>query len=171
MTSTHLLSSVSEAPWLPTGSSAETWVGSSCRVAAPVIAARLLITREATAGGLEFFCVPSPRGLNIPTRYLWADHGKEPYAKGRAQLLFSVFGRQELATRCIGFIRNVVPAPDQSYDFPLPWAHVPVLLVTSQVAPHLDGEWHNAVSGRVTMSHQHWWPIVEHFLTPPLPQP
>ena len=55
MTTARRIASLSDAPWLPAGSSAETWVGSSCLVADPVIAVRLLITRENQAGELEFF--------------------------------------------------------------------------------------------------------------------
>lgn len=164
MTVARRISSLADAPWLPAGSSAEAWVGSSCLVADPVIVVRLLITRETQAGDLEFFCALTPRGINIPTQYLWTDHREESFEAGRARLLDDVVGRHDFETPCIGYIRNVVPIPDQSYVYPVPWAHVPVLLLAHIAAPQIDGEWHTLATGRPAMSRQHWWPIVEHFL-------
>ncbi|PYI69768.1 hypothetical protein CVV68_01275 [Arthrobacter livingstonensis] len=76
-----------------------------------------------------------------------------------------VFGRADLATRCVGFIRNVVPSPDASYAYPTPWAHVPVNLITDTVEPLIAGEWISVVHGGSEFSEQHWWPIVEHYLS------
>jgi len=75
-----------------------------------------------------------------------------------------VFGRSDLATRCIGFIRNVVPTPDPGYTYPPPWAHVPVFLITDTAGPIIAGDWLGADRAQAELSDRHWWPIVGHHL-------
>ncbi|WP_218713408.1 hypothetical protein [Arthrobacter sp. BF1] len=164
MTDARLMTTA-PALWLPQGSSAETWVGHDCQVREPVIVTRLLIVRRNSGSALEFFCVPSPKGANLPTRYLLADHAEESSLDGTAKLIREIFGHTALATRCVGFIRNVVPSPDENYKYPSPWAHIPVHLVLSSAEPAVAGEWFDLNRGHAELSQQHWWRIVEHFLT------
>lgn len=164
MTAERKIATTLDAPWLPPGSSAEVWVGHNCQVAEPVIVTRLLLVRRSPSAVLEFFCVPTPRGPNLPTRYLWADHADRTLPNGATDLMQDVFGRTDLTTRCVGFIRNVVPTPDADYPYPSPWAHVPVLLVTDAAPPIVKGDWLSASRGRAELSERHWWRIVEHHL-------
>lgn len=160
-----LLLTTTPAPWLPEGSSAETWVGHDCQVGEPVIVTRLLIVRRNSAAAWEFFCVPSPKGANLPTRYVWADHGRESSQEGTTQLMQEIFGHADLATRCVGFIRNVVPRPDANYEYPSPRAHIPVRLILSNAEPAVPGQWFDLDRAQAELSQQHWWRIVEHFLS------
>ena len=67
----------------------------------------------------------------------------------------------------VGFVRNVVPAPDSVYAYPTPWAHVPVLAVDGAADPVVDGEWIDLERARDALGTRHWWPVVEHRLTAP----
>lgn len=165
MTDELRIATTLDPSWLPPDSSAEVWVGHCCHVAKPVIVVRLLLIRRTPNNELEFFCVPTPKGPNLPTRYLWTDSPEKPTADGIKDLMKEVFGRTDLATRCVGFIRNVVPVPDTSYAYPSPWAHVPVFLITDAASAIVEGGWFSTSQGRAELSERHWWHIVEHFLT------
>ncbi|WP_054012796.1 hypothetical protein [Arthrobacter sp. ERGS1:01] len=165
MTDERRIARVLDAPWLPPGSTAEAWAGNDCQVIDPVIVTRLLLVRRSSAGTLEFFRVPTPRGPNLPTRYLWGSEDHESVADGTSRLMTEVFGRGDLATRCIGFIRNVVPTLDPNYAYPSPWAHVPVFLVTDTAEPIVAGDWVGADRAHAELADRHWWPIVGNYLT------
>lgn len=153
-----------DAPWLPAGGSAEVWVGNDCHVALPVIVTRLLVVRSNPSGALEFFCVPTPRGPNLPKRYLWGKGAHESSSEGTSRLMEDVFGNLGLANRCIGFIRNVVPTPGDGYTYPSPHAHVPVFLISETASPIISGAWFGLEQGQLELSDRHWWPIVEYWL-------
>ncbi|WP_146238885.1 hypothetical protein [Arthrobacter livingstonensis] len=104
---------------------------------------------------MEFVCRPTSKGPNLPTRYLWADDAQESPADGGSFLMRDVFGRTDLATRCVGFIRNVAPSPDAGFGYPSPWAHVPVYLVTGEAQPVVDGDWFSAERGLAGLSERH----------------
>jgi hypothetical protein len=166
VTEAQLIATTPEAPWLPPGSSAEVWVGEGCAAAEPVIIVRLLLTRRNASDSAEFFCVPTARGLDLPTRFLGVDSERERASDGLARLVHEVLGLSEVATRCVGYVRNVVPAPDGEYPHPTPRAHVPVFVpVTADAQPVMDGEWVALDRGRTELEARHWWPIVEHYLT------
>jgi hypothetical protein len=164
MSDARQIANVLDAPWLPPGSSAEVWVGDDCRAPHPAIVTRLLLLKRNSSGELEFFCVPTPKGPNLPTRYLFTGTDRESSPEGASSLMCEVFGRADLPTRCIGFVRNVVPTPAAGYTYPSPWAHVPVFLVTDTAAPIVDGAWFGAGRGQSELSDRHWWPIVKHYL-------
>lgn len=166
MTGAQLIATTPEAPWLPTGSSAEVWAGEDCAAAEPVIIVRLLLTQSSASGAAEFFCVPTARGLDLPTRFLGVAPEREGPSDGLAALVREVLGLNEVATRCVGYVRNVVPEPDGNYPHPAPWAHVPVFeAVAADVQPVVAGEWVELDQGRTELPARHWWPIVEHHLT------
>lgn len=152
------------APWLPSGSSAEVWVGNNFPATEPAIVTRLLHIRRTPGHEPEFFCVPTTRGPNLPTRYLWNGSDSESLSVGTSRLIWEIFEQTNVAARCIGFIRNVVHTPNSSYTYPVPWAHVPVFLVANTAHPIVDGEWFGADRARIELSDRHWWPIVEHYL-------
>jgi hypothetical protein len=122
----QLIASTHEAPWLPSRSTAEAWAGRSCEVPEPSIIVRLLMTREAS-GRAEFFTVPTYRGPDLPTLALTSGTERLSTADGLIALASTTHGNPDLAHRCVGFIRNVVPEPDPAYPHPTPWAHVPVI--------------------------------------------
>lgn len=164
MTDLRKISVVVGAPWLPPGSSAETWVGNTFPPAEPAVITRLLVIRQRQGHQPEFFCVPTMKGPNLPTRYLGDESVREPLVEGTSRLISEIFEQTDVATHCIGFIRNVVPAPDPSYVYPAPWANVPVFLVAGTAPPIVDGEWFNADRAGTELADRHWWPIVEHYL-------
>jgi len=164
MTDEHLIATTQEAPWLPQGSSAEVWVGEDCVLAEPAIIVRLLLTKRGSSRRPEFFCLPTGKGLDLPTRFLGTAHERALPSEGLALLAHDVLGNSEIATRCAGYVRNVVPTPTSDYPHPTPWAHVPVFLAVDATEPVVDGEWITLNRARAELSTRHWWPIVEHHL-------
>ena len=164
MTDERLIATTQEAAWLPPGSSAEVWAGEDCAVAEPAIIVRLLLTKRGSSGRPEFFCLPTAKGLDLPTRFLGSGHERALPSEGLALLADDVLGNSEVATRCAGYVRNVVPTPTDDYPHPTPWAHVPVFLVVGAAEPVVAGEWITLNRARVELTTRHWWPIVEHHL-------
>lgn len=113
----RLISSTPAAPWLPDGSTAEAWSGRDCAVPDPCIIVRLLLVRQAV-GGPEFFCVPTYRGLDLPSLPLASGSTRMTTAEGIALLASTALGRTDVEHRCAGYIRNVVPHPDAGYPHP-----------------------------------------------------
>ena len=161
----RLLAATEQAPWLPPGSAAEVWVGADCAVPEPAIIVRLLLTRRTGTDNPAFFCVPTAKGPDLPTRFLGTGHERVRPYDGLVLLLGDVLGDGDAATRCVGYVRNVVPRPDDSYPHPTPRAHVPVFVGLDAGKPVADGEWVSLGRGRAELRSRHWWPIVEHHLT------
>lgn len=164
MTDEHLIATTAEAPWLPAGSSAEVWAGEDCALAEPAIIVRLLLTERGPCRRPKFFCVPTGKGLDLPTRFLGSGRERVPLSEGLTTLIHDVLGNTEIATRCAGYVRNVVPTPTDDYPHPTPWAHVPVFLAVDAAEPVVDGEWIMLDRARTELASRHWWPIVEHHL-------
>ncbi|MDF8262958.1 NUDIX hydrolase [Luteipulveratus flavus] len=164
MTEAQLIVTTLDAPWLPSGSTAEVWAGDDCSLPEPAVIVRLLLTRTAGASEPEFFCVETVKGMDLPTRFLGPADARERPAYGIARLAEDVFGRPDVTTRCIGYVRNVVPRPDASYPHPTPYAHVLVLLATQAAEPVVAGDWVTLERGRAELTTRHWWPIVDHHL-------
>ncbi|GAB4003655.1 hypothetical protein [Nocardioides ultimimeridianus] len=162
MPDVRLIGSVPDAPWLPTGSTAEAWAGADCAVPDAVIIVRLLLSRQGAAGP-ELFTVRTERGPDLPTERLAAG---EPvsWEEALADLARRTHGAGGVEHRCIGYIRNVVPAPDAAYPHPVPWAHVPVFEPSGPVEPVCDGTWVGLAASRPDLAVRHWWPVVERHL-------
>lgn len=163
MTDEHRISSVPAAPWLPSGSTAEVWAGRDCAIPEPCIIVRLLLVRHG-ADGVEFFSVPTHRGLDLPSLTLATGSTVMTAAKGVTVLASKTHGSADTRHLRVGYIRNVVPNPDSSYPHPTPWAHVPVFEPVEAVEPSCDGAWMTLDSARSVLSTRHWWPVVEHRL-------
>jgi hypothetical protein len=157
--SPRLVRSVPDAPWLPAGSTAEIWAGRNIEVPEPTVIVRLLVQRATTAGR-ELFCVRTSKGFDMPAVFLGSGDMWRPAAEGLAELT-SQFLAEGAATRCIGFVRNVVPAADGTYRLPTPTAHVPVFTpVDAALAPSSGaGSWIGAGDARALLTDRHWWPI------------
>lgn len=122
MSRERLITSVPSAPWLPAGSTAEAWAGDPCTVPDPCIIVRLLLVRRAVDGA-EFFCVPTFKGLDLPSLALTSGSTRMTTADGLASLASATYDSADVRHGCVGYIRNVVPKPDSSYPHPTPWAH------------------------------------------------
>jgi hypothetical protein len=157
--SPRLIRSVPDPGWLPAGSTAEVWVGAELEVPEPAVIVRLLVQREVPAGR-ELFCVETAKGADLPTVFLGTDDGWRPALAGVADLAARYLGRSA-PTRCVGFVRNVVPTPDETYRLPAPTAHVPVFAPTdpSLVPSAGAGTWIGGTAAPSLLSGRHWWPI------------
>jgi hypothetical protein len=153
--SPRLIRSVPDAPWLPAGSTAEVWAGTDVEVPSPTVIVRLLVQR-----GPELFCVQTPKGLDIPTLFLGEANGWRPASAGITDLTSRYFAAG-LPTRCVGFVRNVVPIPDPAYHLPAPIAHVPVFMPRAPAPPppSAAGTWVPAADAPALLADRHWWPI------------
>lgn len=167
MTTARLIFRTPDAPWLPPGSEAEVWAGGVNSLPQPTIIVRLLVTRRSDQGRSNFFCVPSAKGLDLPTRFLNPEHERLHPLSAAAQLLGEVLGSEDVGMRCVGYVRNVVPIPDANYKHPTPFAHVAVLALESSADPIVTGEWVDLETARDSLTPRHWWPIVEHHLSAP----
>ncbi|SNY42314.1 hypothetical protein [Paractinoplanes atraurantiacus] len=116
----RLIRSVPAAAWLPPGSTAEVWAGDDLEVPPPAVIVRLAIFRAR-----ELYCVRTPRGFDLPTLFLDGLSPMEGVSRLTRQHLPTAPGG-DVPTRCIGYVRNIVPEPDESYRLPAPLAHVPV---------------------------------------------
>jgi len=159
MIDSQLIRSVPDAAWLPAGGTAEIWAGADIKVPEPAVIVRLLVQRT-TQAGAELFCVPTAKGLDIPTVFLGSGDGWRPWPAGVAELT-SRFLAQDVSTRCVGFVRNIVPIPDDTYRLPPPVAHVPVFTpVDPLLAPtEGDGTWIGPADAPSLLAERHWWPI------------
>ncbi|GIF07595.1 hypothetical protein Asi03nite_51330 [Actinoplanes siamensis] len=157
--SLRLIKSVPEASWLPSGSTAEVWVGADIEVPEPAVIVRLLVQRK-TGAGRELFCIRTPKGFDIPTVFLGGEDGWRPASKGVAELT-SQYLVGGASTQCVGFVRNVVPVPDETYRLPAPFAHVPVFAPrdSTVVPPEGAGTWIGAPDAPSFLAERHWWPI------------
>ncbi|GAB2570469.1 hypothetical protein Aab01nite_06000 [Paractinoplanes abujensis] len=149
----RLVRTVPGAPWLPAGSTAEVWAGEDLDIPRPAVIVRLLLTR---APG-EIFCVPTPRGPDLPTTVLGTVHRWQAGVAG----LCRVHLGSEVATRCVGYVRNIVPEPDETYRLPVPDANVLVFTPRTE-PPEPDGTlgaWVGRDEAPALLGQRHWWPI------------
>ena len=161
--SEHLLVETREAAWLPVGSTAQVWVGDDCLGFDPAIIVRLLLTRP-SPDGEQFFTVAAPQGDDLPTLFLGHSDQRRSVEDGVQELAAQIVGDPEAPVQCVGFVRNVVPTPDETYTHPVPHAGVPVFRVTIDAVPVVEGTWYTPEVARATLQERHWWPIVMHAL-------
>ena len=116
---------------------------------------RLMLRRED-----EIFCVPrSDTGkLDLPTRS--TSRGDIDGAKAIAALAEAVTGSTG-PPLFLGAVRNIVPAPPDTYPWPAPRAHFGIWLMDA--APVLDGSWINLVRPDSLLRDRHWYPLVQTF--------
>jgi hypothetical protein len=162
--SDRLVASTADAAWLPPGSTAEVWECDSAVSPEPAIIVRLLLTRVGSGGEPEIFCVEVAKGLDLPTRFLGGDNGWTAPTAGLEDLSQDIFGRV-VPTYCVGYVRNVVPTPDETYQYPTPYAHVPVFAAGSAIEPIVPGEWVPLSKAHGELSARHWWPLAEWVLS------
>lgn len=155
---------IENAPWLPTGSAAEVWVGTDCATPESSIIVRLSLTARDAQGSRTFFCLPIAKGLDLPTLFLGRASERMSVAAGLSELQQTILGTTGHELRCVGYVRNVVPSPDASYPHPTPYAHVPVFLAPEGTVPVVEGTWVTVDAARMDLTGRHWWPIVEHTL-------
>ncbi|MFF5083896.1 hypothetical protein ACFY36_43175 [Actinoplanes sp. NPDC000266] len=66
-------------------------------------------------------------------------------------------------TRCVGYVRNIVPEPDEGYRLPVPLAHVPVFTPRDPALAPAEGAgtWIAAAEAPALLAERHWWPIAQ----------
>lgn len=144
-----ILLSVPDAPWLPPGGRAE--VVRSPTAPRPTGLVRLLVRRDGTV-----FCTPRDDGrLDLPTRRV---SGDDPDGSVTARRLVRDVLGPGARPSPVGYVRNVVPAPDDDYPWPVPVAHFTVWEAVGE--PVRDGRWVDVSVGSSVLGTRHWWPLV-----------
>jgi|GEM_PF-1736523 len=112
---------------------------------------RLLVAR-----GNEVFCVPRADGrTDIPTRAV--PEGHDPRGE-IAVLAAEVLGGADV--RPLGYVRNLVVAPEPGYPWPVPVACFAVWTPASSVEPQVPGTW----CREAQLRDRHWWPLAVQLL-------
>ncbi|MCC2320792.1 NUDIX hydrolase [Cellulomonas xiejunii] len=145
----QLLHSTGDAPWLPAGGRAD--VVRSAVPPSPVGLVRLL-----ARDGSAVFCAARDDGrVDLPTRVVPADDPDGSVTAAR--LTREVLGDGPRAVP-VGFVRNVVAAPDPDYAWPTPLAHFAVW--TAVGVPRGAGEWVDVADATCVLRNRHWWPLL-----------
>lgn len=150
-TAPQLLHAGPSPAWLPPGSRADVMLGEP-PTGEPTGLVRLLVVRDR-----EVFCMPRDDGrTDIPTRALVA--GDDP-GEGVRALALEVLG-PAVGLRPLGYVRNLVIAPEPSYPWPVPVACFVVWTPTGPAEPQVPGSW----CSEADLRERHWWPLVAEVL-------
>ncbi len=151
----RVLQSTAEAPWLPPGGRADVITSRQDTPPPNTVVVRLAVT--------------GPRGLlvqrrpdgdpDLPSRPV----GTQTPETALSGLVDSVVGEGGVGQSppLIGYVRNVVRDPDESYPWPTPFACFAIhALRTDRGGPHVVGEWIAPRDNASQLSRRHWWPVV-----------
>lgn len=112
---------------------------------------RLLVRRGGTV-----FCTARDDGrVDLPTRPVPATDADG--SGTAADLAREVLGDGASAAP-VGFVRNVVTAPDDGYVWPVPLAHFTVWQAVGD--PRVPGEWIDVRDPGCVLRDRHWWPLL-----------
>lgn len=113
---------------------------------------RLLVRRGDTV-----FCVPrdGTEKLDLPTRVV---PSSDPDGLATVRHLAAEVLGQPAEPALLGFVRNVVDVPDESYAWPVPLAHFSVW--TADGKPVVDGSWVDAATSTSPLAERHWFPLL-----------
>lgn len=125
----------------------------------------MLLTSTGADARRAFFCVLTPKGLDLPTLFLGRGPERMSLDAGLAELQTRTLGEEGVRLRCVGYVRNVVPSPDASYSHPTPYAHVPVFVAPEGTTPTVEGCWVTLERARGELDVRHWWPVVAEHLS------
>ena len=150
----RVLRSTADAPWLPPGGRADVITSRQDDPPPNTVVVRLAVT--------------GPRGLlvqrrpdggpDLPSRPV----GSSTAAAALGALVASAVGGAGRASpSLIGYVRNVVRQPDETYPWPTPFACFAVHALSSDdLGALVDGEWVALADNASQLGHRHWWPLV-----------
>jgi hypothetical protein len=150
----RVLQSTADAPWLPPGGRADVITSRQDSPPPNTVVVRLAVT--------------GPRGLLVQRRPDGdPDLPSRPVGTGGPEaalggLTASVVGEARPSSPpLIGYVRNVVRQPDDTYPWPTPFACFAVHALSSDGRrPLLSGEWIALEDNASQLSDRHWWPVV-----------
>jgi len=97
------------------------------------------------------------RGCDIPAQPV-KDESVEP----TLQSVLAGVAPEVGAARLLGWVRNVVDAPDQGYPWPTPDAYFAVWHCEVAPASDPEGEWLQPGEAEAHLGERHWWPLAAH---------
>lgn len=65
-------------------------------------------------------------------------------------------------TTLLGYVRNVVTAPDSTYEWPTPEAHFVVWHCPVPQEHPVGGTWLGWAGAEAELGQRHWWPLAAH---------
>lgn len=148
----RVVMSTPDASWLPPGGRAD------------VIASRqdnpppnTVMVRAVVRGSRGLLVVERPdgRGLDLPSRAVAAGETAEDAFRG----LYADLGVSADGASLLGYVRNVVRAPDADYPWPVPNACFALFAVLSRDS--VAGSWCPAGRQEAELGKRHWWPLVD----------
>lgn len=152
------LTSVPDAPWLPSGGRADVIVvGEEATLPDPTCLVRLLVTRR---GSLLTVPRADGDGVDIPTSRV-ADGDVAAVLR---RLVVQTLG-EEVPAHLLGYVRNEVLDPPDSYPWPSPRAHFCVWHCEAPAGAEPRGTWLDRATAPLLLSARHWWPLVGHLPT------
>lgn len=145
------------APWLPPGSRAD--VIASRQDNPPP---RTVVVRAAVRDARRLFVVAraDERGLDLPTRAV----GESETAEDALRALCRDLGVSSEGATLLGYVRNVVPQPDDAYPWPTPNACFAIFTVANHGPESMSsappGTWLPLERQAAELGQRHWWPLV-----------
>ena len=151
----RVVHSTSDPAWLPAGSRAD--VIASRQMDAPP---RTVVVRAVLRNDRGLFVMDRPDGggPDLPTRAV----AQAESARQALESLGADLGIGPGDATLLGYVRNVVPAPDPGYPWPAPTACFAVFSVSDgDGAPASGtGTWCPPERQEAELGERHWWPLV-----------
>jgi hypothetical protein len=154
----RLLVSRPDAPWLPPDGRADVVLaGVAESPPEPTCVVRLLVTCD---GALLTRPREDGRGLDLFSSSV----DGQPATECLERLQEDTVGPGASA-RLLGYVRNVVPTPDDGYPWPRPLAHFAVWHCELEGEHQIAGEWLGSEAAALALAERHWWPLAAELLS------
>ncbi|WP_082569489.1 DUF4031 domain-containing protein [Knoellia sp. Soil729] len=149
----RVVHSTTNPVWLPPGSRAD--VIASRQVDAPP---RTVVVRAVISSGRGMLVVSRPDGAghDLPTRSV----AEGESARQALESLGADLGIGLGDATLVGYVRNVVPAPDRGYPWPAPTACFAVFALSVGGSGPATGTWCPPERQEAELGERHWWPLV-----------
>lgn len=147
----RVVMSTPDAPWLPPGGRADVIASRQGDPPPNTVVVRAVVRDER---GLLVSARPDGLGPDLPTRTVATG---ESALEALRELCVDL-GIEADGVRLLGYVRNVVRAPDADYPWPVPYACFSLFTLTS--ANGVTGTWCPPERQQAELGERHWWPLV-----------
>lgn len=149
----RVVQSTPDAPWLPPGSRADVIASRQDNPPPNTVVVRAAVRAEQ---GLLVVDRPDGAGLDLPSRSV------EPggSAESALEALCAGLGVGPAGASLLGYVRNVVRNPDDTYHWPTPHACFAVFAVPLGAASPSVGTWCAPARQEQELGGRHWWALL-----------